>query len=74
MESLLLEGGAAIHTAAWDEGVVDFVRLYTTPHVIGTGGVPFLPGRSFASLDLIDRHTEPLGPDTLMEGYVHGPR
>src|SRR5262249_16683430 len=25
--SLLLEGGAAIHAAAWDEGIVDFVRL-----------------------------------------------
>ena len=74
VESLLLEGGAAVHAAAWDEGVVDFVRLYVTPHVIGSGGVPFLPGRSFTSLDLIDRHTEPLGPDTLIEGYVHGPR
>jgi diaminohydroxyphosphoribosylaminopyrimidine deaminase/5-amino-6-(5-phosphoribosylamino)uracil reductase len=74
VESLLLEGGAVIHAAAWDEGAVDFVRLYVTPHVIGTGGVPFLPGRSVASLDLIDRHTEPLGPDTLIEGYVHGPR
>ena len=74
VESLLLEGGAAIHGVAWDEGVVDFVRLYVTPRVIGTGGVHFLPDRSFASLDLIDRHTEPLGPDTLIEGYVHGPR
>ena len=37
--SLLLEGGAAVHQAAWDEGVVDFVRLYVTPHVLGTGGV-----------------------------------
>jgi len=74
VESLLLEGGAAIHAAAWDEGIVDFVRLYVTPHVFSTGGVPFLPGRSVDSLDLIDRHTEPLGPDTLIEGYVHGPR
>ena len=74
VESLLLEGGAAIHAAAWDEGIVDFVRLYVTPHVFSTGGVPFLPGRSVDSLDLIDRHMEPLGPDTLIEGYVHGPR
>ena len=74
VESLLLEGGAALHAAAWDEGVVDFVRLYMTPHIVGTGGVPFLPNRSFTSSDLIDRHVEPLGPDTLIEGYVHGPR
>ena len=37
IESLLLEGGAAVHAAAWDEGLVDFVRLYVTPHVLGPG-------------------------------------
>ena len=73
VESLLLEGGAALHAAAWDEGVVDFVRLYITPRVIGSGGVGFLEGRKFASADLIDRRVEPLGPDVLIEGYVHGP-
>src|SRR5581483_7775091 len=26
--SLLLEGGAGLHAAAWDEGLVDYVRLY----------------------------------------------
>ena len=74
VESLLLEGGAGLHAAAWDEGVVDFVRLYVTPRIIGSGGVPFLQGRAFASADLIDRCVEPLGPDVLIEGYVHGPR
>ena len=74
MESLLLEGGAGLHAAAWDEGVVDFVRLYVTPRIIGSGGVAFLQGRAFASADLIDRRVEALGPDVLIEGYVHGPR
>jgi diaminohydroxyphosphoribosylaminopyrimidine deaminase/5-amino-6-(5-phosphoribosylamino)uracil reductase len=74
VESLLLEGGAEVHGAAWDEGVVDFVRLYVTPQVIGSDGVAFLQGRAFASRDLIDRRVEPLGPDVLIEGYVHGPR
>jgi diaminohydroxyphosphoribosylaminopyrimidine deaminase/5-amino-6-(5-phosphoribosylamino)uracil reductase len=74
VESLLLEGGAAVHAAAWDEGVVDFVRLYVTPQVIGPGGVPFLPDRGFEPLDLIERRVEQLGPDVLIEGYVHGPR
>jgi diaminohydroxyphosphoribosylaminopyrimidine deaminase / 5-amino-6-(5-phosphoribosylamino)uracil reductase len=73
VESLLLEGGAALHAAAWDENVVDFVRLYVTPRVIGSGGVAFLEGRTFASANLIDRRVEPLGPDVLIEGYVHGP-
>jgi diaminohydroxyphosphoribosylaminopyrimidine deaminase/5-amino-6-(5-phosphoribosylamino)uracil reductase len=72
--SLLLEGGGAIHTAAWDEGVVDYVRLYVTPHVLGSGGLPFLPDRSFWSGALYERHSEPLGPDVLIEGYVHRPR
>lgn len=71
--SLLLEGGAALHAAAWDEGLVDFVRLYVTPHVLGPDGVPLLDGRPFSSADLIDRRVEALGADTLVEGYVHGP-
>jgi diaminohydroxyphosphoribosylaminopyrimidine deaminase/5-amino-6-(5-phosphoribosylamino)uracil reductase len=74
VESLLLEGGAAMYGAAWDENVVDFVRLYVTPHVLGPDGVPFLPARSFAASDLVERREEPLGPDVLVEGYVHGPR
>jgi diaminohydroxyphosphoribosylaminopyrimidine deaminase/5-amino-6-(5-phosphoribosylamino)uracil reductase len=74
IESLLLEGGAAIHGAAWDENVVDVVGLYVTPHVLGAGGLPFLGGRPFASEDLIDRRVEPLDPDVLVEGYVHRPR
>jgi diaminohydroxyphosphoribosylaminopyrimidine deaminase / 5-amino-6-(5-phosphoribosylamino)uracil reductase len=71
--SLLLEGGAALHDAAWDAGLVDLVRLYVTPDVLGADGVPFLPGRGFASTNLIERRVEPLGPDILIEGYVHGP-
>jgi diaminohydroxyphosphoribosylaminopyrimidine deaminase/5-amino-6-(5-phosphoribosylamino)uracil reductase len=72
--SLLLEGGAALHAAAWDEGLVDFVRLYVTPHVLGPDGVPLLCGRPFASAELVGRRIEPLGADVLVEGYVHGPR
>jgi diaminohydroxyphosphoribosylaminopyrimidine deaminase / 5-amino-6-(5-phosphoribosylamino)uracil reductase len=71
--SLLLEGGARMHVAAWDEGVVDFVRLYVTPHVIGAGGVRFLAGRRLPPAMLAERRIEPLGPDVLIEGYVHGP-
>ena len=71
--SLLLEGGAAVHAAAWDEGLVDFVRLYATPHVLGSAGLQLLGGRPFAPEDLIDRRVEPLGADTLIEGYVHRP-
>ncbi len=72
--SVLLEGGAALHRAAWDEGVVDFVRLYVTPHVLGPAGLRFLSGRRVPPASLAERRIEPLGPDVLIEGYVHGPR
>jgi len=72
--SLLIEGGAALHAAAWDEGIVDFVRLYVTPHVLGPTGVRFLSGRRLPPAMLAERRVEPIGPDVLIEGYVHGPR
>lgn len=72
--SFLLEGGPAIHEAAWAEGVVDYVRLYVAPRQIGPGGLKFLNGREFSPRNLIDSRTVPLGPDVLVEGYVHGAR
>jgi diaminohydroxyphosphoribosylaminopyrimidine deaminase / 5-amino-6-(5-phosphoribosylamino)uracil reductase len=72
--SILLEGGSAVHAAAWDEGLVDAVRLYITPRALGADGVPLLAGRPFASTDLDDRRVVPLGPDVLVEGYVHRTR
>ena len=72
--SLLLEGGATVQAAAWDEDVVDFVRIYVTPHVLGPAGVSFRPVRPFCPSELIDRRVEPVGPDVVIEGYVHRPR
>jgi diaminohydroxyphosphoribosylaminopyrimidine deaminase/5-amino-6-(5-phosphoribosylamino)uracil reductase len=74
IESLLLEGGSEVHAAAWDEDLVDLVSIYVCPRVIGSGGVPFLGGRAFDTSMLVERREERLGPDTLIEGYVHGPR
>ena len=72
VHSLVLEGGAAIHQAAWDEGVVDYVHLYKAPTMLGSHGVPFLDGR-FAVTALVESTVTPLGPDVLFEGYVHRP-
>jgi diaminohydroxyphosphoribosylaminopyrimidine deaminase/5-amino-6-(5-phosphoribosylamino)uracil reductase len=69
--SLLLEGGAAMHAAAWDAGLVDYVRLYVTPHTIGRDGLKLLEGRGFETETLIDRQVVSLAPDVLIEGYVH---
>jgi diaminohydroxyphosphoribosylaminopyrimidine deaminase/5-amino-6-(5-phosphoribosylamino)uracil reductase len=71
--SLLLEGGATIHAAAWDERVADLVRLYVAPHVLGPDGVRFLADRPFSTAGLHQLRLEPLGPDVMIEGYVHGP-
>jgi len=72
--SLLLEGGAGVHAAAWDEGLVDYVRLYVTPHALRPGGVALLPDRRFSSAELRDRRVVPLGPDVVIEGHVHRTR
>src|SRR5262245_55708011 len=72
--SLLLEGGAELQGAAWDAGLVDAVRLYITPHVLGAEGVALLPGRTFSVADLRDRRVEPLRPDVMIEGHVHRAR
>ena len=72
--SVLIEGGAGLHAAAWDEGVVDFVQLYVAPRVLGTGGLRFLGDRRLSLALLAERRVQPLGPDVLIEGYVHGPR
>jgi diaminohydroxyphosphoribosylaminopyrimidine deaminase/5-amino-6-(5-phosphoribosylamino)uracil reductase len=73
IQSVVLEGGAALHAAAWDEGAVDFVQLYVAPTPLGPDGVPLLGGRPFSSAGLQHRRVDLLGPDVLIEGYVHGP-
>jgi diaminohydroxyphosphoribosylaminopyrimidine deaminase/5-amino-6-(5-phosphoribosylamino)uracil reductase len=72
VQSLLIEGGTALHTAAWDANVVDYVQLYIAPTALGPGGVP-LEGRAFSTAGLFDRRVEILGPDVIIEGYVHRP-
>ena len=49
VRSVLLEGGAALHAAAWDEGLVDYraaVRDARTS--LGADGVPLLAGRRWS--------------------------
>jgi len=73
IQSLLLEGGAQIHAAAWDAGLVDYVQLFVAPVALGREGVPLFGGRPWSMSSLIDPRVELLGPDTLIEGYVHRP-
>jgi diaminohydroxyphosphoribosylaminopyrimidine deaminase/5-amino-6-(5-phosphoribosylamino)uracil reductase len=68
--SLLLEGGAALHRAAIDAGVVDEVHIYITPSPLGPHGVPWIGGRRLAWEALRGRRALWLGEDVLVEGWV----
>ena len=74
VQSIVIEGGAALHAAAWDEGVVDAVQLYVAPVWLGAEGVPLFGGRG-PGLTMLDRAPggDLLGPDVLIEGDVHRP-
>jgi diaminohydroxyphosphoribosylaminopyrimidine deaminase/5-amino-6-(5-phosphoribosylamino)uracil reductase len=69
--SVLLEGGAAVHAAAWNAGVVDGVRMYVTPDPLGPDGVRWEMPASFSWMKLHDKHIEWVGQDCLMEGHVY---
>ena len=70
LTSLLLEGGAALHAAAIDAGVVDGVHVYIAPRALGPAGVEWIgPGR-LAWEGLGDRRALWLGADVLVEGRV----
>lgn len=73
VQSLLIEGGTALHAAAWDARVVDYIQLYVAPIALGPRGVP-LEHRAFSTAMLFDRKVDALGPDVMIEGYVHRPR
>jgi diaminohydroxyphosphoribosylaminopyrimidine deaminase/5-amino-6-(5-phosphoribosylamino)uracil reductase len=72
IQSLLIEGGTALHAAAWDAKIVDYVQLYVTPVTLGSAGVP-IESRAFSTAGLFDRKVDVLGPDVIIEGYVHRP-
>lgn len=72
IQSIVIEGGAALHGAVWESGVADYVQLYVTPETLGPDGVP-LDAHAFSTAALFDRKVDVLGPDVLIEGYVHRP-
>ncbi len=72
--TLVLEGGTLIHRAAWEAGVVDRVRIFIAPTVLGAEGVGWLGGRAAVLADLTAMHVRTLGPDVEIVGDVHGNR
>ena len=69
VQSVLLEGGARLHAAAWAAGVIDRVQIYRTPHTVGANGVDWLDLDELLPR-LRDRRTIACGPDVLEEGRV----
>ena len=70
VSDLLLEGGAALQQAVWAAGVVDRVRLYVAPVVLGSAGVRWMPDGRLSFAALAGCHTEWLGDDALLEADV----
>jgi diaminohydroxyphosphoribosylaminopyrimidine deaminase/5-amino-6-(5-phosphoribosylamino)uracil reductase len=65
--SVIIEGGAAIHRAAWEAGLVDRVQRFVAPVDLGPEGVPWL---ILSQANLHDSRVQRYGPDTLTEAYV----
>jgi len=74
ISTLLLEGGAAMHAAAWTAGVIDRIHLVVAPTTLGDGGVKLFGGIDVPASALIPVRVDRLGPDEWMEADVHGHR
>ena len=44
IQTLLVEGGAALHRGFWEADLVDRMHLIVAPHAVGAGGVPLFGG------------------------------
>jgi diaminohydroxyphosphoribosylaminopyrimidine deaminase / 5-amino-6-(5-phosphoribosylamino)uracil reductase len=75
VSSLLVEGGATVHGAFLDQGLVDFVMAFIAPIIIGGIGAPgAVGGRGTATLleapRLLDPTVHLMGADTLVSGHL----
>lgn len=75
IDSVLLEGGGALHWAALEAGIVQKVQAYIAPKLVGgasakspVGGAGF--DKMADALTLRDTHLTMLGDDLLWEGYL----
>ena len=74
ISTLLLEGGAELHAAAWRAGVIDRLHMIVAPTSLGDGGVKLFNGIEIPLSELDPVKVEMLGPDAWMEADVHGHR
>jgi diaminohydroxyphosphoribosylaminopyrimidine deaminase/5-amino-6-(5-phosphoribosylamino)uracil reductase len=71
VSTLLLEGGAVLHAAAWQAGVIDRMHLIVAPTTLGERGVKLFDGMDVPMSELTPVRMDTLGPDTWMEADVH---
>jgi diaminohydroxyphosphoribosylaminopyrimidine deaminase / 5-amino-6-(5-phosphoribosylamino)uracil reductase len=74
--SMMLEAGPLLNQAALEADLVERVRLFYAPTLVGLGSsLPGLqPGKSSRALrvrELFGLRTENFGPDFAVEGYLH---
>lgn len=74
VSTLLLEGGATLHRAAWRAGVIDRLHVITAPVSLGAEGVKAFGGLELPLSELVPIKVDQLGPDQWMEADVHGHR
>jgi diaminohydroxyphosphoribosylaminopyrimidine deaminase/5-amino-6-(5-phosphoribosylamino)uracil reductase len=70
--AVLVEGGAAIHRALFEAGLVDTVHLVVSSTPLGPGGVPVFGTGVPGVPGVTPRAVTDLGPDRWMEFDVHG--
>lgn len=75
IDSILIEGGGTINFSALKAGIVDKVRFYIAPKIIGgENSRSSVGGEGFFSLDecvnLIDMSYEQIGDEIMVEGYI----
>jgi diaminohydroxyphosphoribosylaminopyrimidine deaminase/5-amino-6-(5-phosphoribosylamino)uracil reductase len=75
MASLLVEGGARLHGALWEAGLVDRMRWYVSMSALGADGVEWSVPAGCGVSSLQDVRVEVLDQhDVLIEGHVHRAR
>jgi diaminohydroxyphosphoribosylaminopyrimidine deaminase/5-amino-6-(5-phosphoribosylamino)uracil reductase len=70
--NLLLEGGAAVHTTALNQGLVDKLVLFYAPGFLGGQAVPML-GSIDAAPPIRDYSLKRFGRDFALEAYLRDP-
>lgn len=68
--SLIVEGGATIHGECWKAGVVDRVKMFIVPVMLGSQGVEWLCSRESIFSSLRSLRIQRYGRDLMVEGDV----